>query len=110
MKVVVESSALSPPPPLSHFHSNLVSKYEDGFSVITSLPKKAESLEKLFLSKSRPLVGEFTTSNQLRVYDHRPLLVAYLDVNWKPGESKGEKEKPVTEAYAATPHTLRIKA
>ena len=70
--------------------SNLVSKYEEGFSVLTNLPRKAEGLEELFLSNSRPLVGEFTKANQLRVYTHRPLLVTYLDVNWKPGESKSK--------------------
>ena len=76
---------------LSHTHSNLVSKYEKGYSTLANLPRKAEGLEELFLSNSRPLVGEFTKTNQLRVYTHRPLLVAYLDVNWKPGESQSKK-------------------
>ena len=82
------------PPPLSlsvsspSLPSNLVSRYEDGYSVITDLPKKSEKLEELLLANARPLVGEFTKANQLRVYTHRPLLVAYFDVNWKPGENK----------------------
>ena len=57
--------------------------------MVTNLPKKAEGLEELFLANARPLVGEFTTDNQLRVYTHRPLLVTYLDINWKVGESEG---------------------
>ena len=66
----------------AHTHRNLVSKYEDGHSIITTIPSKPDSLSKLLLKHARPLVGQMTTDNQLTVYADRPLLIAYFDLAW----------------------------
>ena len=62
---------------------HLVTKYEQGFSVIPNIESETpESLVKLYQKASRPLVGEMDKRNMLRTYKHRPLLVAFFEVNW----------------------------
>ena len=66
------------------FHPHhLVSKYEKGYSLIPDIVgETAESLVDTYLQASRPLVGQVTQENFLRAYRHRPLLVAYYEVDW----------------------------
>lgn len=62
---------------------HLVTKYEQGFSVIPEIESESsESLVRVYQEASRPLVGEMTKANMLRAYKHRPLLVAFFEVNW----------------------------
>jgi protein disulfide isomerase len=61
---------------------HLVSQYEDGYSVITSPPANTTELRRLYLEHARPLVGQMTQQNYDTVYRHRPLLLAYLEVDW----------------------------
>ncbi len=69
---------------------NLVSKYEDGYSVISSvLPKDSKQVADLLLKHANPLVGEMTKENQLVLFGKRPLLVAYFDVDWDKQLRKG---------------------
>jgi protein disulfide-isomerase A4 len=67
------------------FHPHdLVTKYEAGFTVIHDVDEgeTPESLMAAYQNAMRPLVGQMTLDNHMRAYKHRPLLVAYYDVNW----------------------------
>ena len=70
-------------PQTQHTHSYLVSKYESGHSVISSLTANATALSELYLAHARPLVGQMTKQNFDRVYRHRPMLVAYYEIDWE---------------------------
>jgi protein disulfide isomerase len=61
---------------------HLVSPWEKGLSVISSPPSDASQLRQLYLEHARPIVGQMTTGNRDNLYSHRPLLVAYYDVDW----------------------------
>lgn len=61
---------------------HLVSEHEKGHYVITSPPAHAQQLQKIYLEHANPLVGQLTQSNRGNTYKHRPLLVAYYDVDW----------------------------
>ena len=69
---------------------HLVSSHETGYSVILSAPANATQLRQLYLEHARPLVGQMTQSNHGNLYKHRPLLVAYYDVDWSRDGIKGE--------------------
>ena len=75
------------------FHQQyLVSKFETGYSVIHDFEGvDSEELSKMFFPALRPLVGQMTKANMFKLYHHRPLLVAYYDVNWD-RESYGGKQ------------------
>ena len=61
----------------------LVSKFEAGYSVIHDIEgDDSEELSKRFFSALRPLVGHMTKANMFKLYQQRPLLVTYYDVNW----------------------------
>lgn len=66
------------------FHQqHLVSKFEAGYSVIHDVEgDDGEELSKRYFPALRPLVGQMTKANMLKVYQQRPLLVAYYEVNW----------------------------
>ena len=66
------------------FHQEyLVSKFEVGYNVIQDLESDdGEELSKRFYPALRPLVGQMTKANMLKLYPQRPLLIAYYDVNW----------------------------
>ena len=70
---------------------NLVSKYEDGRSVISPVPSESKDIALLLLEHGRPLVGEMTKENELTLYHQRPLLVAYYDVDWHRQLKKGNR-------------------
>ena len=74
------------------FHpKRLVSKYETGFSTIPDIEgETSKSLGKMILEASKPLVGQVTLKNFGTAYTHRPLLVAYYDVNWDRENVKSE--------------------
>ncbi len=59
-----------------------VSSFEEGHSVIKTIPANEDVLIKQLMSHSRPLVGHMTEDNQLSVYHNRPLLVSYMDLSW----------------------------
>ncbi len=59
-----------------------VSSFEEGHSVIKTIPSNEDVLIKQLMSHSRPLVGHMTEDNQLSVYHNRPLLVSYMDLSW----------------------------
>lgn len=75
------------------FHPQyLVSKFEAGFSVISDIEgDDSESLAKRYYPALRPLVGQMTKANMLTIYQQRPLLVAYYDMNWDKDYYKGKK-------------------
>ena len=61
----------------------LVSKFEAGYSVIHDIEgDDGEELSKRFFPALRPLVGQMTKANMFKLYNQRPLLVAYYDVKW----------------------------
>jgi protein disulfide isomerase len=62
--------------------SHLVTQYESGYSVITSPPSNATELRGLYLEHACPLVGQMMQRNYDTVYRHRPLLLAYYEVDW----------------------------
>lgn len=68
---------------------NIVSKYEDGRVIIPSLPAGTLNVANLLLKHALPLVGEMTGENQLILFQRRPLLVAYFDVDWDKQLKKG---------------------
>jgi thiol-disulfide isomerase/thioredoxin len=70
---------------------HLVSPWEKGLSVISS-PSDASQLRQLYLEHARPIVGQMTTGNRDNLYSHRPLLVAYYDVDWSSDGFKGQQE------------------
>ena len=72
--------------------SHLVTEFEKGFSVIYSPPANATELRQLYLEHARPLVGEMTQQNYDTSYRHRPLLLAYYEVDWSRDGFKGERE------------------
>ena len=61
---------------------NLVTSYEEGYSILLDLGDNAETLAERYMDALRPLVGQMTKTNMLRAYRHRPLLVAYYEVLW----------------------------
>ena len=79
------------PPPSPPLPSHLVSEYESGFSVITDPPANATELRQLYLDHARPLVGHMTKRNYDSVYKHRPLLLAYYEVDWSVDGFKGQR-------------------
>ena len=65
------------------FHpKNLVTSYEEGYSILLDLEDDAGTLAERYMDALRPLVGQMTKTNMLRAYRHRPLLVAYYEVLW----------------------------
>ena len=65
------------------FHpKNLVTSFEEGYSILHDLEDNAATLADRYLEALRPLVGQMTKTNMLRAYRHRPLLVAYYEVLW----------------------------
>lgn len=75
----------SRPPP-----SHLLSPHDSGYSIISSPPSNASELQKLYLEHARPLVGQMTQRNYDNVYKHRPLLLAYYEVDWSVDGFKGQ--------------------
>ena len=71
--------------------SHLVSDKEKGHSVITSPPPNASQLRELYLEHALPLVGQMIQGNHDNLYNHRPLLVAYYDVDWSSDGFKGQQ-------------------
>ena len=71
------------------FRRHLVSRYESSSIALSSLPLNASALAESYVEVSRPLVGQMTPDNYDSTYRHRPLLVAYYDVNWDREEVKG---------------------
>ena len=69
---------------------NIVSKYEVGSSVLTSISEESSAVAQLLLENANPLVGEMTEDNQLNLFVKRPLLVAYFDVDWDKPLKKGQ--------------------
>ena len=51
--------------------------------MISSLTANATALSELYLAHARPLVGQMTKQNFDRVYRHRPMLVAYYEIDWE---------------------------
>ena len=71
------------------FHPrHLVTKYESGRSLFQDLPTNATALSEMYAT-ARPLVGQVTKDDMLKVYAHRPLLVAYFEVDWSREGRKG---------------------
>lgn len=69
----------------------LVSKYETGYNEIPNIENESsEDLARDLLHAARPLVGQVTLDNFGSIYAHRPLLVAYYDVDWSRDGSPGE--------------------
>ena len=65
------------------FHPrNVVTKFEEGYSIIKDLEVDSKKLSQRYLDALRPLVGQMTKTNMLRAYRHRPLLIAYYEVSW----------------------------
>lgn len=69
--------------------SHLVSAWESGFSVISSPSANTTLLRELYLEHARPLVGQMTAGNLDNLYNKRPLLVAYYDIDWSHDGFKG---------------------
>ena len=69
-----------------------MSPWETGHSVISSPPSDASQLRQLYLEHAHPLVGQMTTGNHDNLYSHRPLLVAYYDIDWSSDGFKGQLE------------------
>ncbi len=67
----------------------MVSKYEDGKVVLSTLSDDAEEMSTLLLNNALPLVGERTKENDLVLFSNRPLLVVFLDVSWERELKKG---------------------
>eukprot|EP00731_Ephydatia_muelleri_P009083 Em0004g1421a len=64
------------------FHPrHLVTKYESGRSIFRDLSTNATAMSEMYAT-ARPLVGQVTKDNVVKVYAHRPLLVAYFEVDW----------------------------
>ena len=62
--------------------------------MIHSPPANATELHWLYLEHARPLVGEMTQQNYGTSYRHRPLLLAYYEVDWSRDGVKGERGSP----------------
>ena len=84
---------------------HLVSVHETGHSVISSPPAKAFKLRELYLEHALPLVGELTPSNHDNLYTHRPLLVAYYNVDWSRDGFKGQSITTSLIPIPPFPHT-----
>lgn len=68
------------------FHPRLtLTKYETGYTIIPNVDEgeTATSLATAYREAIRSLVGQMNRDNHIRAYKHRPLLVAYYDVNWE---------------------------
>ena len=73
------------------FHPrNVVTSYEEGYSILHDLEADSKQLAERYMDALRPLVGQMTKTNMLRAYRHRPLLIAYYEVNWDKEHIQGK--------------------
>ena len=71
------------------FHPrHLVTRYESGRTIFRDLSSNATAMSEMYAT-AHPLVGQVTKGNMKKVYAHRPLLVAYFEVNWNREGRKG---------------------
>ena len=74
----------------------LVSKYEKGYSEIPNIEQEtSEDLRLTLTQAAKPLVGQVTLENFGSLYTHRPLLVAYYDVDWDRESVEGQSDQLV---------------
>lgn len=58
------------------------SKFEPKFATFDQIDAGKDEISKFFLTKSTPLVGQRTQSNQMKRYESRPLIVAYFTIDF----------------------------